>query len=82
MLHFIQESQYSEELEQFEPDPLKVDELSRSVEHKFSLLANSTTFAIAAKVDCFLCHQHAGRNLLIWYAINGGTVSLLSIKPG
>ena len=73
MLHFIQEHHYSSELEQFEPDPKKADEVSRSIEHLCSVLVTSTG-------PGFLRHQYAGRGLIVWYLVNGSTISLLSIK--
>jgi hypothetical protein len=74
VLHFIQEIQYSSELEQIEPDPGRADEISRSVEVQFSLVG------LTISAYGFLRFKCCDHQVLVWYSTDGSTVSLLSIK--
>jgi hypothetical protein len=73
MLHFVQEIQYSRELQQITADP---DEISQNVEAECSRLIASI-YDTYGFVQC-RCRDHA---LIVWYSTNGSTVSLLSIRP-
>lgn len=74
MLYFIQELQYSDELDQIEPDPDKADEISRSVEAMCSLVVPTIR---SYGVSRF---QHRHHHLIVWYSTDGSTVFLLSIR--
>jgi hypothetical protein len=74
VLHFIQEIQYSNELEQIEPDSEKADEISLNVE------AAVRSTALTVGRYGVLCLQYRHRNLIVWYLMNGSSVSLISIR--
>ena len=72
-MHFIQESEYSKELERIESNPEKADEISRNVESRCSIIKTGSGYG-------FLLFRHRACELIVSYWTDGSTITLLSIR--